>query len=83
MLLKAILGNLVWKIFFIAQLWVATFKIRFAVIFISKTHQSFYKIEPWIQEAADFGMHYYHISQTCSKNQFELAQISSHVVVPV
>ena len=43
MLFKATLGDLDWKMFFLAQLWWAAFNISFAVIFIMKTQESFLK----------------------------------------
>ena len=45
----AILGDLEWSIFFVAQPWWVTFKISLVVIFVMKTNKSFLKsqIEPW------------------------------------
>ena len=48
MLFKTILGSLVRKIF-VTQPWWMTLIISFAVAFVRKTHESFFKsyIEPW------------------------------------
>ena len=43
MLFKAVLGNLEWKFFFLAQPWWPTFNINLTLIFVRKTQESFLK----------------------------------------
>ena len=52
--LKAVLRDLEWNIFIVAQPWWATFKISFVVIFTRQFHDQFWKVKSNPALSTDF-----------------------------